>query len=432
MDPRPRIRSAKKETMRGTFIFCITVYLLAVSLSWPAAASGHEWTECRACHTTEEGSVTAPVFDIELLEHSVHGDLACLDCHSDIHKVDHVTGDVPHQRYPAKVSCTERCHVKGNDVGAPDFSPMEQYKDSVHGRAREAGIADVATCTDCHGRHNIRSKEDPESTIYRANIPRTCAVCHENMQVVVKHNIHAEQPFHEYEQSVHGKALYRDGLIEVAAVCTDCHGVHDIQAAGSPNLRPRRPSTCGRCHIGIFNTYKESIHGIAAIRGQNPDAPVCADCHGEHSIGVPAEEQIASICSDCHAEEGIMAKYEIPVDRTQTYDQTFHGIASSYGSKTVANCASCHGYHDIRPPTDPRSSVYPANLVDTCGKPDCHPGISAKVASAKIHVDIKKKESGGIYYVRKALIWIFIGLLTITFIWVIPDIVRRLRKRGTG
>jgi hypothetical protein len=70
--------------------------------------------------------------------------------------------------------------------------------------------------------------------------------------------------------------------------------------------------------------------------------------------------------------------------------------------------------------------------VDTCGKPDCHPGISAKVASAKIHVDIKKKESGGIYYVRKALIWIFIGLLTITFIWVIPDIVRRLRKRGTG
>jgi len=250
------------------------------------------------------------------------------------------------------------------------------------------------------------------------------------MQVVVKHHIHAESPFHEYEQSVHGRALYQAGLIQFAAVCTDCHGVHDIQAAGTPNLRPRNPETCGKCHVGIFKVYRESIHGVAAIEQHNPDAPVCTNCHGEHKISIPSEAKIPSICSQCHAAEGIMAKYEISVDRNTTYGQSYHGIASSYGSKTVANCSSCHGHHDIRPPTDPKSSVYPANLVRTCGKAKCHPGISSRVASVKIHVDVKKKESGSVYYVRQVLVWIFIGLLIITFIWVVPDLARRIKRKG--
>jgi hypothetical protein len=125
-----------------------------------------------------------------------------------------------------------------------------------------------------------------------------------------------------------------------------------------------------------------------------------------------------------------MSKYEIPVDRSTTYEQSYHGVASSYGSMTVANCASCHGYHDIRPPADPKSSISPANLVKTCGKPECHPGMSAKIASAKMHVNVKKKKSGSVYYLRQVFVWAFVGLLIITFIWVIPDIARRIRRRG--
>jgi hypothetical protein len=161
-----------------------------------------------------------------------------------------------------------------------------------------------------------------------------------------------------------------------------------------------------------------------------PDAPTCADCHGEHKISIPEEGKIPSVCMQCHSEEGIMAKYDVPVDRSVTYQQSFHGIASSYGSKTVANCASCHGYHDVRPPTDPQSSVNPMNLSKTCGKSKCHPGISSKVASAKIHVDVNKKDSGSVYYVRQTFMWLFIGLLFVTFIWVVPDILRRLRRRN--
>ncbi|GAB4339258.1 MAG: hypothetical protein Kow0099_14110 [Candidatus Abyssubacteria bacterium] len=416
--------------MHRKFLLSASVMFLALLLSAPASAERIKWDDCLACHSQTRGDSNAPFVDLAILENSVHKNMKCLDCHDDLREVKHVVGEVPHQKYPEKVSCTQKCHVRGNKVGAPDFSPMEQYSDSVHGRARTAGVSDVATCTDCHGRHNIKPTDDPTSTVYRANIPRTCAICHENMQVVVKHHIHAEKPFQEYEQSVHGKALYRDGLIEFAAVCTDCHGVHDIQAAGTPNIRSRRPETCGECHLGVYEVYRESTHGVAAIQEHNPDAPVCADCHGEHTISVPSEGNIPLLCSKCHGVEGIMAKYEIPVDRTTTYQQSYHGVASSYGSKTVANCASCHGHHDIRPPTDPKSSVHPANLEKTCGKAKCHPGISSKVASAKIHVDVKKPDAGSVYYVRKALVWLLVGLLVVTFVWVIPDLARRFRKRS--
>lgn len=408
--------------------FCI----LLVASARPVRAEEIKWNDCEGCHAERGDTKKAPYVDIAALRSSVHGELQCLDCHFDIREVKHVVGRTHHQRYPQRVSCVQRCHVKGNDIGAPDFSPMDQYKDSVHGIAARLGMPDTATCNHCHGRHSIRSKEDPESTVYRANIPRTCAVCHEDMQVVIKHNIHAEKPFQEYEQSVHGKALYRGGLIEVAAICTDCHGSHGIQAAGSSNLKARQPETCGACHKGVYDTYRQSTHGMAYLEGGNSDAPVCSDCHGEHRISIPTEGKIPSICLKCHAEEGIMSKYEIPVDRARTYGQSYHGVASGYGSKTVANCASCHGYHDILPPTDPISSVYPANLVSTCGKPKCHPGISPKVGSARIHVDVDEKESGGIYYVRQVFMWIVVGLVIVTFIWVASDLARRIRQKYKG
>lgn len=416
--------------MLKKLIYATLIYLPFSLLAHESEAANVKWNDCIGCHVERASEMQAPHVDSDVLEESVHASLECIDCHADIHEVKHSIGQVPHQRYPNKVSCTEKCHVKENKMGAPDFSILDEYEDSVHGRARQAGMLDAATCTDCHGRHNIRPKDDPESTIYRANIPRTCARCHEDMQVVVKHHIHAEKPFHEYEQSVHGRALYKRGLIEVAAVCTDCHGIHDIQPAGAPQLRPRRPETCGKCHIGIFDVYKESTHGRAFLEEGISDAPVCADCHGEHGVSIPTDGRISSICSKCHGEEGLMSKYEIPVDRATTYEQSYHGVASSYGSMTVANCASCHGYHDIRPPTDPKSSVNPANLVKTCGKPKCHPGISSKVASAKMHVDVKKEDSGGVYYVRRVFVWIFLGLVVITIIWLIPDLARRFRRRS--
>jgi hypothetical protein len=104
-----------------------------------------------------------------------------------------------------------------------------------------------------------------------------------------------------------------------------------------------------------------------------------------------------STCHWCHVmeresfeNEKIAKEYGFAAARLATFTGSYHGAASRFGDATVANCASCHGSHGIRPSSDPKSSINPANLTRTCGK--CHPGASANFAVGKMHVDAKKKE----------------------------------------
>ena len=62
-------------------------------------------------------------------------------------------------------------------------------------------------------------------------------------------------------------------------------------------------------------------------------------------------------CSRCHADTTLMAGFAMPQDRVPTYEDSYHGLAAHEGRQTVANCASCHGVHNIYPSSDPRSTV---------------------------------------------------------------------------
>ena len=57
----------------------------------------------------------------------------------------------------------------------------------------------------------------------------------------------------------------------------------------------------------------------------------------------------ADVCSDCHASERLNTKYNLPPDRVKTFFESYHGLAAQYGSTLAANCASCHGVHNILP-----------------------------------------------------------------------------------
>jgi len=376
---------------------------------------------CTACHPDAR------------LDESIHKSLACLACHPGAALR---AGDPPHaaKKDLPPPDCTSKCHRGETPVagGAPPLA----YPDSVHGKGYlERGEPEVARCWDCHGKHNIKAGSDPASTVNRVNIPTTCSRCHEDMAVVVKYNIHAESPYREYRKSVHGRALFEKGLVSFAAVCTDCHGVHNIQAAGAPHLQAKNPETCGRCHVLILNEYKDSIHGREALQ-DNFDVPGCVDCHGEHMVApvgdaaAPTSKgNIPDTCSTCHARPEVMKKYGVPEDRIKTFIESFHGIAIGFGDKAEASCTSCHGVHDIRPAADPKSSVNPANLAKTCGQTNCHPGMPAKIASAKIHRDVSDKASGAPYYVQKILFWLVMISAVVTVLWFIPALVRRLKRR---
>jgi hypothetical protein len=382
----------------------------------PAAAPD---APCLVCH----GNVT--------LSGSVHAGLGCADCHRVT--LSPSAESLPHPKKLPPPDCTARCH-RESPQREPGESPV-YYADSVHGQAYlKRGVAEVAKCWDCHGMHNIRKKEDPESRVNRRNIPLMCSTCHEQEAVVVKYHIHAETPYQEYRRSVHGRALFEKGLLTFAAVCTDCHGVHNIQGVGNPHLMAKQPATCGKCHVLIYEEYKESIHGRAALQG-NVDAPLCVDCHGEHQLVSPEDQRspasrsrISETCAGCHARPEVMRKYGIPEDRVGTFIASMHGIAAGFGSKATANCSDCHGVHGILPASDPRSRVNPANLAKTCGQPDCHPGMPERIRNAKIHMGPDRRKSPALFFVQRTFLWVVLGLLAITLIWFAAGLMRRIAR----
>jgi len=404
------------------------VLAAAVAAASAAAAAGPAQTggkaknaACLACHKES------------LVEGSVHAKLACSECHA-IPAGGEIK-DIPHA--PAKaippVDCTAKCH-RDDKRTQPGLSPSF-YADSVHGQGYlERGEKDVAKCWDCHGKHNIKPVKDPDSVVSRQNIPLVCSRCHENMNVVLKYNIHAESPYKEYIQSVHGKALVTKGSATFAAVCTDCHGVHNIQGIGQVHMQAKDPATCGKCHVLIFDEYKNSIHGQQALTG-NIDVPLCVDCHGEHKVAAvrdaaaPTEKKnIPDTCSECHARPEIMRKYGVPADRIQTFIESFHGIAIGLGDKAEASCTDCHGVHNIRPAIDPQSTVHSTNIPKTCGQPSCHPGMPEKIAAAKIHRESLVKQTGTSYYINRILFWALIVVVAITVIWFFFELVERRRR----
>ena len=385
---------------------------------------------CLACHGREAELGGRLEISEENFLTSVHASLLCTDCHAV--KAGEAAGELPHQKDLPPPDCTSSCH-REDQKPRPGIDPL-LYPDSVHGRAYiERGIKEVAKCWDCHGMHNIHAATDPESSVHRKNIPLTCSTCHEDMAVVVKYHIHSESPYQEYMKSVHGKALFEKGLVRFAAVCTDCHGVHDIKGVGEPHLMAKQPQTCGACHELVFSEYESSVHGREALAG-NVDSPLCVDCHGEHGIVSPEDrdspvfgKNIPDTCSACHARPEIMKKYGISEDKIATFIDSLHGIAVGFGSKAAANCSSCHGVHDIRPASDPLSRVHPANLRSTCSQADCHPNMPEKIARSKIHIGPEQKQPAVLFYVQRILLILVIILLAITIVWFVPGFIKKFR-----
>jgi predicted CXXCH cytochrome family protein len=83
------------------------------------------------------------------------------------------------------------------------------------------------------------------------------------------------------------------------------------------------------------------------------------------------------------------------VDQVAEYTTSVHGTLLRTGDPKVATCVSCHSAHSIRPPSDPKSSVYPVNVADTCGR--CHSD-ATYMASYKIPTDQAAKYKTSVHW----------------------------------
>jgi hypothetical protein len=166
-----------------------------------------------------------------------------------------------------------------------------------------------------------------------------------------------------YQLSGHGVRMAKGDLR--VAVCSDCHGAHDILAVSDTRsltypLNVAR--TCGKCHgdkstaagmnakENVFDAYSGSVHAHALLDRGNAHAPTCTSCHGVHGAAPPAYGDIDKVCGGaCHTEE---RRYFVAGPHAEGMAR--HG---------EPECVSCHGAHSITPAS-------PGRLARVCA--DCH------------------------------------------------------------
>ena len=280
-----------------------------------------------------------------------------------------------------------------------------------------AATAPGAACSTCHDQGQKLEKS--------AHTGLPCDTCHESHEKYphpagiakpVCGSCHPDQAG-DYALGVHGQA--RKNGNEGAPDCALCHGsAHELLAPRSQAFRAAVPDTCGMCHDDVARQYRASVHGQALARGVT-QAPLCTDCHGEHRILKHTNQaspvnaaHIRDTCGSCHGDVRLTRKFGLPSDRLVSFDSSYHGLAARAGSQTVANCASCHGVHNILPSSDPKSTIYAKNLPKTCGQ--CHPGAGTRFAISQVHVTEGNAEPAALRWVRQfywLVIPVTIGLM---------------------
>jgi cytochrome b subunit of formate dehydrogenase len=364
---------------------------------------------------TEDAPRPGLVVGADALSGTVHAQVSCIGCHQD-------ASALPHARELAPVSCTP-CHAQA----ARDFAL------SVHAAAVAAGDPQAPRCQTCHTPHEILPKTDRRSSVHPLNVIAICGDCHSQHTAPTSHGADPGAIVTDYLDSVHGRAVTGAGL-PVSATCADCHEHHSVRAAGDPEAataRERIPETCGRCHVGVVETYEGSVHGRALAAG-SASAPVCTDCHAGHRIsraGTPEHHlDIVNECGDCHDRPELSG--DRPRSFYRTYRQSYHGQVTELGSARAARCSDCHGHHDIASLADPASRVAGENLVETCRA--CHPGAGANFVRFDPHADYRDQAR---YPVLFAVWMYFVVMMSLAFgffgihslLWLMRSLIERRR-----
>ena len=394
-------------------LFLLAAFLFAPATTFAATNAVEKFSsaDCLDCHTdpttvriVNGEKISLAIFPTNGFANSVHSQLECIDCHDGIK-------ELVHDKNVSPPNCGS-CHDK----------EAKEYATSIHGMSHSMGASGAAQCWDCHGSHEILPVKNPASSVYKFNLPATCAKCHSNTNLTKEYQIEFPEAANQYMDSIHGRALLKMGLI-VAPSCNDCHGAHGIKRnvdRDSPINHANVAKTCGKCHVGIEETYDKSIHGQLLAKG-DPRGPVCIDCHSAHQIVNPTGNNFKAVsdarCGKCHA------------DRLEHYSETYHGKAIALGKPNsapeVAACYDCHGFHDVLPAADPASHLSTNNILVTCQK--CHAGATAKFTQYRPHANpLDAKNYPLLHVVFLAMTGLLIGTFSFfgvhTLAWLVRTV----------
>ncbi|RMF92209.1 MAG: hypothetical protein D6734_12820 [Candidatus Schekmanbacteria bacterium] len=283
-------------------LFVLTFLLIFLPLS-KAEDNG-----CVSCHRGLDGEAQKAVIEWETSVHKQE-EIYCQDCHGgnpmEAEDMDAAMYEakgfigVPDRKDIPKLCA--KCHsdpvrMKKYNLRTDQYA---LYKTSIHGKRLAKGDGNVAVCTSCHGKHNIKKISDPSSSVYHTNVPETCAKCHADEKLMSQYGIKADQ-YKLYLEGYHGRIL--KGKIEgknpsLVPTCASCHGNHGATPPGIKDIA----DVCGNCHGVIVDKFKQGPHYESL---KKTGSPKCYDCHGNHRNKALTPEMFQGVeaghCGACH------------------------------------------------------------------------------------------------------------------------------------
>ena len=264
-----------------------------------------EATNCMGCHqypiaiTFPDGSIEPVAVHPELLELSVHSDLSCDDCHAGFNRSAHPIGDHPNRR-AMSLELSKVCHECHDDK-------QERFVESIHYTMLESGRTEAPVCTDCHGAHDIiRGGSEKQRSVKR------CEKCHAETYQTYAQSVHGAQVLKQNNGDVpicsdcHEAHAISDPRTsefhyDTPTMCGECHGNADLMESYGLTAN-------------VLNSYLTNFHGITAdFYRQSGEygnrIAVCTDCHGIHDIASTkgddayiVKEKLLVRCRVCHEE----------------------------------------------------------------------------------------------------------------------------------
>ena len=276
--------------------------------------AGGIFNKCNYCHSEHSSSDKREVLAHgKIMDKDLGGkDVNCTECHVYHWQVPDENGNV-RQSHP---DCAN-CHAEQNVA----------YMKSIHGRARAAGIEAAPGCTDCHGGDHVMR---PDEKFDADGIVTLCAHCHDDTQLMLSFEVN---PYvvEGFRETYHGKlySLMTKGV--QFAVCTNCHGHHDIQEPESKTSSVNRAhivETCRQCHPKANENFISYL-----VHPVKPTATELADARkrGITSIDTLLQREIRAAEARARG-EGFQIAFSA-ADRLMK--MLFFGVISFFGLHTI-------------------------------------------------------------------------------------------------
>jgi len=279
--------------MKNLLISTISSVVLVFGVLGFIKADAADRENCLMCHKypslariDEDNAVKDYHIEEHIFMNSLHGDVQCRECHTNIQKI-------PHDSVTRDVNCANECHRKP-PFAEEEFSHRKiigVFNSSKHGKTSEDSPLMDSSKPDCKYCHlnPTYQRMDEKMVAYGKTLDR-CLNCHPESGVVAAYQHITHRLRHKTSRSSR----------EVVSLCADnCHG----------DIKLMKTLGASDAALEAVETYKESIHGKMTALGSEKAAD-CVSCHASsliHDIynkddpnSSINEKNIQATCKNCH------------------------------------------------------------------------------------------------------------------------------------